>query len=113
MLYIPICPLQLLKYSAASAAELQQAEQHLTTAISIAEHLSEQEGGLLVDSNKACAAELDAADAARSALAMLLCQAGRDAEAVPHLTALGYEYRLSAEVRWHALLVDILQAAGS
>ena len=99
--------LQLFKHTAASAAELRQAEHHLSTAIDIAEHLSQQDDGLLADSNKACAAEVDAADSARSALAMLLCQAGRDDEAVPHLTALGYKYRLSKEVGIELVLVLI------
>ena len=92
---------QVLKASAASAAELQEAEQHLTQAVSIAQELAEQQHGLLIDSNKACAAEYEMGDrTARAALAMLLCQAGkgRDAEAAVHLRALGYKFRLSKEV---------------
>lgn len=89
----------MLKAAAAFATSLQEAEDVLAQAISIAQQLSQEEGGLLVESNKGCAAELEAADAARSALAMLLCQRGCDAEAAPHLKALGFKYRLSQEVR--------------
>lgn len=73
----------------------------LQHAVTSAEQLSEEEGGLLVESNKGCAAELEAADAARAALAMLLCQAGggRSADAAPHLKALGFKFRLADEVR--------------
>jgi hypothetical protein len=99
-----------LKAAAASTASLQEAETVLAQAISIAQQLSHEEGGLLVESNKGCAAELEAADAARSALAMLLCQGGCDAEAAPHLKALGFKYRLSREVRrmcHHAQLANV------
>lgn len=89
---------QVLKSSAASLQQLQQAEEHLQEAIATADQLLAEQDGLLVDSNKACAAELQAADEARSTLAMLLCQAGRDVEAAPHLTALGFKYRLSHHV---------------
>jgi hypothetical protein len=88
-----------LKAAAASTSSLQEAETVLAQAISIAQQLSQEGGGLLVASNKGCAAELEAADAARSALAMLLCQRRCDAEAAPHLKALGFKYRLSQEVR--------------
>lgn len=94
--------LQVLKAAATSAASLEEAQQSLTKAIEVAQQLSQEEGGLLVESNKACADELDAADAARSALAMLLCQNGREAEAAPHLKALGFKYRLSQEVGAYA-----------
>jgi hypothetical protein len=89
---------QVLKAAATSEASLLEAQQLLAHAVDVAQQLSEHEGGLLVESNRGCAAELEAADAARSALAMLLCQAGRDAEAVPHLQALGFKFRLSHEV---------------
>jgi hypothetical protein len=88
-----------LKSSAASAWELQQAESHLQQAVQVAEQLQGEQEGLWVDSNKACAAEVEAADAAHSALSMLLCQAGRDEEAAAHLQALGFRFRLSSEVR--------------
>jgi thioredoxin-like negative regulator of GroEL len=89
---------QVLKASAASHDELRQAEEHLQQAIAAAEQLSAQQDGLLLESNKACAAEAEAADAARSALAMLLCQSGRRDEAAVHLAALGFKFRLSHEV---------------
>jgi len=91
--------MQALKAAATPAQSLQEAEQLLQEAIRIAQQLAEEEGGLLVQSNKGCAAELEAADGARSALAMLLCQAGRDTEAGPLLKALGFKYKLSREVR--------------
>jgi hypothetical protein len=96
--------LQVLKLRAASQHELQQAEAQLQQAIAAAEQLSEQQDGLLVESNKACAAEAEAADGARSALAMLLCQSGREAEAAVHLAALGFKFRLSNEVGLSAML---------
>lgn len=96
--------MQVLKAAATSAASLLNAQQLLAQAVDVAQQLSEEEGGLLVESNKGCAAELEAADAARSALAMLLCQAGHDAAAVTHLQALGFKYRLSHEVGWYSLL---------
>lgn len=89
---------QVLKAAAASAASLAEAQQVLTQAVDIAQQVSETEGGLLVESNKGCAAELEAADAARAALAMLLCQSRRADEAAVHLTALGFKFRLSQEV---------------
>lgn len=95
---IACATVQALKAAAASAECLKKAEQLLQEAISIAQQLAEEEGGLLVQSNKGCAAELEAADGARSALAMLMCQAGRDSEAGPLLKALGFKYRLSREV---------------
>jgi type II secretory pathway component PulJ len=91
--------LQVLKASAASQDELQQAESHLQRAIAAAAQLAEQQDGLLLESNKACAADAEAADGARSTLAMLLCQSGREAEAAVHLAALGFKFRLSNEVR--------------
>lgn len=94
-----VLALQVLKASAASQDELQQAEAHLQRAIAAAEQLAGQQDGLLLESNKACAAEAEAADAARSALAMLLCQSGREAQAAVHLAALGFKFRLSSEVR--------------
>ncbi|WIA10512.1 hypothetical protein OEZ85_010701 [Tetradesmus obliquus] len=94
---------QVLKASAASQDELQQAEAHLQRAIAAAEQLAGQQDGLLLESNKACAAEAEAADAARSALAMLLCQSGREAQAAVHLAALGFKFRLSSEVLQYAL----------
>eukprot|EP00775_Hariotina_reticulata_P007157 gene7157-7372_t len=101
-----------LKSSAASACELQQAELHLQQAVQAAEQLQAQQEGLWVDVNKACAAELDAADAARSALSMLLCQAGRDDEAATHLQALGFKFRLSREVLHYTIPVEQPAAAG-
>jgi hypothetical protein len=92
--------LQVLKAAAASPESLLEAEQLLQQAIDIIAQLSKEEGGLLVESNKACAAEVEAADAARAALAMLLCQRGQDADAAAHLKALGYKFRLSQKV-WH------------
>jgi hypothetical protein len=91
-------PTQLLRATAASHDELQQAEAHLQQAIAAAEQLSAQQDGLLLESNKACAAEAEDADAARSALAMLLCQSGREDAAAVHLAALGFKFRLSREV---------------
>jgi hypothetical protein len=94
-----VLPLQVLKAAASSAEALQEAEQLLQQAITTAQQLSQQEDGLLVQSNKACEAEVEAADAARAALAMLLCQNGRGREATTHLQELGFKYRLSTEVR--------------
>lgn len=98
-----LCCLQVLKAEATSADSLSEAETLLQKAVDIAAELSEEEGGLLVESNRACAAEVEAADAARAALAMLLCQRGRDADAAPHLKALGYKFRLAEEVRRHCV----------
>lgn len=89
---------QVLKAAAASPESLLDAVQLLQQAIDIAGQLSKEEGGLLIESNKACAAEVEAADAARAALAMLLCQRGQDVDAASHLKALGYKFRLSQEV---------------
>lgn len=100
----PLAP-QVLKAAAASAASLAEAEEVLTQAVDIAQQLSEEEGGLLVESNKGCAAELEAADAARAALAMLLCQSRRAPDAAVHLKALGFKFRLSQEVRTGTCLV--------
>ncbi|KAF6257421.1 hypothetical protein COO60DRAFT_1227495 [Scenedesmus sp. NREL 46B-D3] len=94
---------QVVRASAASHDELQQAEAHLQQAVASAEQLSAQQDGLLLQSNQACAAEADAADAARSALAMMLCQSGREVEAAVHLAALGFKFRLSNEVLHYAL----------
>eukprot|EP00879_Flechtneria_rotunda_P030369 GHRR01032994.1.p1 GENE.GHRR01032994.1~~GHRR01032994.1.p1 ORF type:complete len:284 (+),score=115.29 GHRR01032994.1:72-923(+) len=94
---------QVLKADASSAEQLSEAEQHLQQAVSISEALAVAEDGLLVDSNRACAAEVEAGENARAVLVMLLCQAGRDKEAAEHLTVLGCKVRLSREVLHYAL----------
>ena len=80
---------------AGDAAGLQVVEDHLSAAVDSARALAAAEDGLVVDSNKACAKELSAGDDARRALAMLLCQSGRDAEAAELLGELGFAWRLA------------------
>jgi hypothetical protein len=89
---------RLMVADAASDAELSEAEAALLQAVEVAEALAAAEGGLVAASNKACAREVEAGVGARGALAMLLCQAGRGAEAKTHLKELGFSWRLGSPV---------------
>lgn len=70
----------------------------LTGAVASASAVASAEGGLLAECSTACRREVEAGSAARSALAMLLRQAGRVAEAEGHLTALGFTHSLAPQV---------------
>ncbi|GIL52264.1 hypothetical protein Vafri_8177 [Volvox africanus] len=95
--------------------QLVEAEARLKTALAAAEALASGSGndadedGLLLDANAACRREWEAGAAARRSLAMLLCQEGRDVEAVPHLKALDFTHRLARQVLHYPL--DPLLAA--
>ncbi|GLI68215.1 hypothetical protein VaNZ11_012559, partial [Volvox africanus] len=95
--------------------QLVEGEVRLKTALAAAEALTSGSGrdaaedGLLLDANAACRGEWEAGAAARRSLAMLLCQEGRDQEAVPHLKALDFTHRLARQVLHYpldVLLVD-------
>ena len=88
---------------ASSAADVAAAEAALARAVAAAEALAAAEGGLVVDANKACTREAEAGDGARRALAMLLAQAGRDAEAAGQLRALGFSWRLGRGILCYPL----------
>lgn len=88
---------------AATQQALNTAERHLRAAVAAGAALADTDAGLMVDSNKVCAAEASAAGEARGMLAMLLCQQGRDAEAAEHLAVLGYAWRLAPGVLHYPL----------
>ncbi len=108
------CSPQSLLSCADSPADLHEAEALLRRAVAVAERLAGAQGdsagggngsdddgdiGLpLADANAACRRECEAGDEARRALAMLLCQLGRDDEAAGHLKQLGYTHRLARQV---------------
>jgi hypothetical protein len=87
----------------AGAAALAAAEAHLARAVADADVLARAEGGLMAGSNRACRQELEAGAEARRALAMLQCQAGRDADAAAHLRELEFSWRLGREVLCYPL----------
>ena len=61
--------------------------------------MSAQADDTLLLANRVCEADMElGCSTARSALAMLLCQAGRDEEARPHLLQLGFKHRLAHRV---------------
>jgi hypothetical protein len=88
---------------AGDAAAVARAEGILEAAVAASEALLRLEDGLVVESNKACAREAEAGSEARRALAMLLAQAGRDAEAAAHLRELGFAWRLGRGVLCYPL----------
>ncbi|GLC40893.1 hypothetical protein PLESTB_000011700 [Pleodorina starrii] len=119
---------QALLARADTPSHLQQAEMRLRAALDTAERLAGGGGGegggggggggdgggdggggggdggdLLLESNAACRREWEAGAAARRSLAMLLCQAGRDGEAVGHLEALDFTHRLARQVLHYPL----------
>ncbi|GIM15629.1 hypothetical protein Vretimale_18343 [Volvox reticuliferus] len=89
--------------------QLVEAERRLKAALATAEALASGSGkdaaddGLLLDANAACRREWEAGAAVRRSLAMLLCQEGRDQEAVPHLRALDFTHRLARQVLHYPL----------
>jgi len=88
---------------AGSAAEVDDAERQLVTALAAAEQLEAAEEGLVAASNRACKREVEAGGEARTALAMLLCQAGRGPEAAVQLEALGFSWRLAGDILCYPL----------
>lgn len=88
-----------LRARAASQNDLVAAECQLRAALSSADVLLHDQDGLLPECNRACALELEAADGARTALAGLLAQEGRDTEAAELMVAAGYKLRVARGVR--------------
>lgn len=111
---MPLPRPQSLLSCADSTADLREAEVLLRRAVAVAERLAGAQGDPagdgngsrhdsdtdlpLADANAACRRECKAGDEARRALAMLLCQQGRDDEAAGHLKQLGYTHRLARQV---------------
>ncbi len=100
--------------------QLLEAERRLREGVRVAEGLAagDADGGsgageLLLDANAACRREWEAGAAARRSLAMLLCQAGRHAEAAPHLEALDFTHRLAGQVGGGRLVWGLRAGAGA
>ncbi|EFJ45845.1 hypothetical protein VOLCADRAFT_118201 [Volvox carteri f. nagariensis] len=68
-------------------------------------------GAALGQANAACRREWEAGQGAVRSLAMLLCQAGRDEEAVPYLEAMEFTHRLARQVCVYARYVRAVDGA--
>jgi hypothetical protein len=90
----------LVRFDAADAAAMAALEKHLSAAVELGSAINWDKK--LSSSNGASVAihdrEHEAYGPAREALALLLCQSGRSEAAAAHLTAIGFDYRLSSAV---------------